>query len=88
MKKSKFSEKQIVRILKEVEAGTKVVETCRKHGISDADVLRLDGQVRWHGGAAVTPPEGRRGRAARLKRMYADRALEHHALKDVLPRKG
>ena len=45
MKKSKFSEDQIVRILKEVEAGAKVAETCRKHGISDADVLRLEEQI-------------------------------------------
>jgi hypothetical protein len=37
MKKSKFGEEQIVRILKEVEDGAKVAETCRKNGISDAD---------------------------------------------------
>lgn len=88
MKQSKFSEEQIVRILKEIEAGAKVTETCRKHGISDADVLRLEEQVRRRGSVAAAAPEGRRGRAGRLKRMYADLALEHHALKDVLSRKG
>lgn len=44
MKKSRSPEEQIVRILKEVEAGAKVVETCRKHGISD--LLPVEEQVR------------------------------------------
>lgn len=41
MKKSKFSEEQIGRILKEVEAGAKVAETCRKHGISEPTYYAL-----------------------------------------------
>ncbi len=41
MKKSRFSEAQMVGVLKKVELGAKVAETCRKHGISDADVLHI-----------------------------------------------
>lgn len=83
MKKSKFSEEQIVRILKEVEAGAKVAETCReptyyiwKNKYAGMEVSQL---------RHLKDVEAELGR---LKRMYADLALEHHALKDVLSRKG
>ena len=88
MRKSKFSESQIVAILKEGEAGLPVAQVCRKHGISAAT---------WYGwkskyaGASVSDLTRMRElevENARLKRMYADLALEHHALKDVLSRKG
>jgi putative transposase len=87
MRKSKFSECQIVAILKEGEAGLPVAEVCRKHGISAAS---------WYGwkskyaGASVSDLTRMRElevENARLKRMYADLALENVAMKDVMAKK-
>ena len=87
MKKSKFSEEQIVRILKEVEAGAKVAETCRRHGISELTYYVWKSKY-----AGMDVPQLRRlkdleGECTRLKKMYAELALEHHALKDVIAKK-
>lgn len=87
MKKSKFSESQIVGILKEVELGAKVGETCRKHGISEPTYYKWKSQF---GGMTVSHLARLRelqAENAKLKRMYADLALMHHALKDVVDRK-
>jgi putative transposase len=87
MKKSKFSEEHIVRVLKEVEAGAKVGETCRLHGISEPTYYIWKPK---YGGMEVSQLRHLRNiesELARLKRMYADLVLEHHALKDVLSRK-
>ncbi len=46
MKRARFSEEQIISVLKEAEAGAKVSELCRRHGISDATLLQLAEQVR------------------------------------------
>ena len=48
MKRSRFSEEQIIGILREQEAGMATAEVCRKHGISQRDVLQLEGEVRRH----------------------------------------
>jgi putative transposase len=87
MKKSRFTELQIVAILKEGEAGAAVAQLARKHGISAATYYRWKSK---YAGAGV--PELRRLREleaenAKLKRMYADLALENTAIKDVLSRK-
>jgi putative transposase len=84
MKKSKFSESQIVAILKEGEAGEPVAQILRRHGISQATYYKWKAK---YGGASVA--ELRRlkeleGENAKLKRMYADLALENAAIKDVL----
>ena len=50
MKRSKFSEEQIIGILREQEAGGTTAELCRRHGISTAPCLSVEGQVRRHGG--------------------------------------
>lgn len=84
MRKSKFSESQIVAILKEGEAGVPVAEVCRKLGISAATGF---GWKSKYAGATVSDLTRMRELEAentRLKRMYADLALEAAAMKDVI----
>ncbi len=81
MKRSRFSETQIIGILKEADAGMKVTEICRKYGISDATYYNWKSK---YGGLQIS--EVRRLREleaenAKLKRMYADLSLENDALK-------
>jgi putative transposase len=87
MRKSKFTESQIVAILGEGEAGVAVAEVCRKHGISNG--LYYQWKSKYSG---VSVSELKRikeleAENAKLKRMYADLALENTAIKDVLSRK-
>ena len=85
MKRSRFSEEQIIGILKEHEAGVSVADLCRKHGVSDASIYNW--KARFGGGMDVS--EARRLRAledenARLKRLLADAMLDNAALKDLV----
>jgi putative transposase len=87
VKKSKFSETQIVSILREVEAGAKVGETCRKYGISDACYYQWKSKY-----AGMEVPQLAKMREleqenARLKKMYAELALVHHAFQDAVAKK-
>lgn len=87
MKRSRFSEAQVVAVLKEAEAGRPVAEVCRKHGISDATYYNWKAR---YGGASVSELKRLRELEAengKLKRMYADLALENEAIKAVLNRK-
>jgi putative transposase len=87
MKKSRFTEDQIVGILKEQEAGMAVAELCRRHGVSSPTFYK--GKAKY-GGLEVS--EARKLKAledenAKLKRMVADAMLDNVALKDLLGKK-
>ena len=87
MRKSKFSETQIVGILKDAEAGVAVNDLLRTHGISRATFFTWRSK---YGGASVSDVTRLReleAENAKLKRMYPDLALENAAIKDVLARK-
>jgi putative transposase len=87
MKKSRFTETQIVAILKEAESGRSVKELCRKHGISEATYYNWKSK---YGGLDASDLKRLReleGELLHYKRMYAELARENDALKDLIHRK-
>lgn len=85
--KKRFSEEQIIGILKEAEAGLKVAELCRKHGIAEATYYNWKAKF---GGMTVSDAQRLKAleaENAKLKRLLADAMLDNVALKDVLGRK-
>ena len=88
MKRSRFTEEQIIGILREQEAGVATAEVCRRHGVSSATFYKWKAKF---GGMDVS--EARRLKAledenAKLKRMLADAMLDNVALKDLLGKSG
>jgi len=87
MRKSRFNESQIVGILKEADGGIPVADLLRKHGVSKTTFFKWRSK---YGGASISDVRRLReleAENAKLKRMYADVALENAAIKDVLSRK-
>ena len=83
MKRSRFTEEQIIGMLKEQEAGAKTADVCRKHGVSEATFYKWKAK---YGGMDVS--EARRLKAledenARLKKLLAEAMLDNAVLKDI-----
>ena len=87
MKRSRFTESQIVAVLKEGESGCPVSELCRKHGVSNATYYQWKSKYAGVQVSELTRLRELEAENAKLKRMYADLALENAAIKDVLNRK-
>ena len=87
MKKSKFTETQIISILKEVESGLQVIEVCRKHGIRSACYYKWKSKYGGLSASQLRRIKDLEVENAKLKRLYADLALENVALKDVIEKK-
>ena len=87
MKRSRFTESQIVRILREVEGGRMVKDVCREYGMSDATYYNWKAK---YGGMEVSDVKRLKeleNENRRLKQMYADLSLENRVLKDAIEKK-
>lgn len=87
MKSKRFTEEQIIGILKQAESGMKIVDLCRMHGISDATFYNWRSK---YGGMEVSDAKRLKELETenrRLKQMLADSMLENRAIKDVLSKK-
>jgi putative transposase len=85
--KNRFTEEQIIGVLKEAEVGMKVAEVCRKHGISEATYYNWKAKF---GGMAVSDAQRLKAlenENAKLKRLLAESMLDIAALRDVMGRK-
>ena len=84
MKKTRFTETQIIKILKEVEGGRMVKEVCREYGISDATYYNWKSKYGGMTASDVKKLKELESENRRLKRMFADLSLQHDALNDVI----
>jgi putative transposase len=87
MKSKRFTEEQIIGILKQAQSGMKIVDLCRLHGISDATFYNWRSK---YGGMEVSDAKRLKNLEAensKLKQMLAETMLENQAIKDVLSKK-
>jgi putative transposase len=87
MKRSRFTETQIVSILKEADAGAKVKDLCRKHGISDATYYNWKSKYGGMEASDLKRMKELEGELSQYKRMYAELARENDAMRNLIAKK-
>ena len=87
MKRSRFTEEQIVAIMKEADAGGTVKDVCRRHGIASATYYQWKSKNGGLDASDLKKLKELEYENTRLKKMYADLSLENHSLKDLIDRK-
>jgi len=87
MKKTRYTESQIIKVLNEVEGGRKIKDVCREYGISDATYYNWKSKYGGMTASDIRKLKDLEDENRRLKRMYADLSLQHEALKDVIEKK-
>ena len=87
MKTSRFSETQILGILKQAEGGLPVPELCRQHGMSDASFYKWRAKSGGMDASMISEKKALEDENRRLKRMFADLAMQNELLKEALGKK-
>jgi len=87
MRKSRYTESQIIAILNEVENGIKVDDVCRQHGMSSATYYKWKSKYGGMDASELKRVKELEAENAKLKRMYANLALENEAIKELLEKK-
>ena len=88
MKKSRYTESQIIGVLKEVDTGMKVKEVCRQYGISSATYYNWKSKYGGMEASDVKRLKELEEENAKLKKMFADVSLENSAIKELVAKKG
>jgi putative transposase len=87
MKKSRYSDSQIIGILKQAEAGTPVPELCREHGMSSASFYKWRAKYGGMDASLMTRMKELEAENNRLKKMYADVQLQNDVIKEAMAKK-
>ena len=88
MKKSRYSDSQILAILKQNEGGAKVADLCREHGMSDATFYKWRAKFGGMDASLIAEMKDMAEQNRRLKKMYAEMSMQNELLKEALGKKS
>ena len=87
MKKTRFTEVQIIGVLRQMESGVPAAELCREHGMSDASFYKWRAKYGSMDASLISEMKAMEEKNHRLKRMYADLSMQSDLLKEALGKK-